>query len=113
MERCELLVCSRAVALRPGSSPKVDVRPMRTREYARSAARMGVPGGLLLLVVPERMDCRGSGLKFLLSAALLPLLASLFTCWFTTLLPALFSELSLSLVSLAHATGRVKARHLH
>lgn len=39
-----------------------------------SAARMGVPGGLFLLAFPGRMDCRG-GLKFLLSAALLPLLA--------------------------------------
>lgn len=48
---------------------------MRTREYARSAARMGVPGGLLLLAVPGRMDCRGDGLQFLLSGALLPLLA--------------------------------------
>lgn len=39
-----------------------------------SAARMGVPGGLFLLAFPGRMDCRG-GLKFLLSDALLPLLA--------------------------------------
>lgn len=67
-----------------------------------SAARMGVPGGLFLLAFPGRMDCRG-GLKFLLSAALLPLLLSLFTRWFTALLPAFFSELSLSLVSLAFA----------